>query len=299
MIEAEVLRTAFFYTETRQGRQTVMGVKFPSPPAKVAGMGRFAIGAARAGRGLALAALLTLPMLAACQSTEPVGRVITPSKVQPSDPPFNPNPTHIVRLYGRAPESLDFRFRIGFMTTNREGDCYNHAGFWEGGGEKTWGYILYPMRNGEQWEADLVVDRYLPGRCGWNIRGSAVIMVEPLTAKEGDSLGAGISPVVWDGRNWDEDTPRCEPNNTRCSEERSKRLSNSDDAIPVQVRCRHRSPEEIIGDTSFICNEFPELKTRHHLKEHTRRIRIDLYDLDHEEVREAAVSNDDKDVRDE
>ena len=92
----------------------MIALKLPSPPAKDAGMEHAVI---RAARGLALAALLTLPMLAACQSTEPLGRIVTPSKVQPSDPPLNPNPTHIVRLHGRAPETLDFRFRIGFATT--------------------------------------------------------------------------------------------------------------------------------------------------------------------------------------
>jgi hypothetical protein len=84
----------------------MIDLKLPSPPAKDAGMEHAVIGSARTARGLALAALLTLPILAACQSTEPLGRIVTPSKIQPSDPPLNPNPTHIVRLHGRAPETL-------------------------------------------------------------------------------------------------------------------------------------------------------------------------------------------------
>ena len=271
----------------------MIALKLPSPPAKDAGMEHAVLGAAR---GLALAALLTLPMLAACQSTEPLGRIVTPSKVQPSDPPLNPNPTHIVRLHGRAPETLDFRFRIGFATTSREGDCYNHAGFWEGGGEKTWGYVLYPVRKGEHWEVDLVIDRYLPGRCGWNIRGSAMILVEPLDAQEGDSLGAGARMVVADARDVDDAAPRCRPEQPRCSEKRSRRLSNSDDSIPVQVRCKRVAPEKRIGQTSFICNQFPEHKTAHMLKAHTQSVRIDLYDLDHEDVPDEPVINDDKEA---
>lgn len=149
---------------------------------------------------------------------------------------MNPDPRHVVRLYGRAPETFDFRFRIGFIATNREDDCYKHAGFWE---------------------ADLVVDRYLPGRCGWEIRGSAMIMVEP----------------------------RCKPNHPRCSEERSRRLSNSDDSKPVQVKCKRVAPEKRgYGRTFFFCNRLPEHKSTHELRAHTRSIRIDLYDLDHEEV---------------
>lgn len=235
-------------------------------------------------------------MLAACQSIEPLGRIVTPSKVEPSDPPLNPNPKHVVRLHGRAPETLDFRFHIGGMSTNREGYCYNHAGFWEGGGEKGWGYDLYPVRKGEHWEADLVVDRYLPGRCGWKIKGSAMIMVEPHDAREGESTGAGDRLVVADARDRDDEAPRCGPRHPRCTEERSRRLSNPNDAIPVQVRCKRIPPEKKIGDTSFICNEFPEHKTTHLLKAHTRSIRIDLYDLDHGHVPVDSAIDDDKEV---
>ena len=82
-----------------------------------------------------LAVLLpALPLLASCQTAEPLGRVVTPAQVLPTDPPLNPDPKHVIRLYGRAPASLDFRFRVVFTTTNQEGDCWSHAGFWEGGG---------------------------------------------------------------------------------------------------------------------------------------------------------------------
>lgn len=110
----------------------MLDLKFLPRPAKEPGMGHSARGPVRRSRWLALAALLALPMLAACQSTEPLGRIVTPSKVEPSDPPLNPNPKHVVRLHGRAPETLDFRFRIAFVTTVWEGDCYSHAGFWKG-----------------------------------------------------------------------------------------------------------------------------------------------------------------------
>ena len=240
------------------------------------------------GRRLCAAAvvgLLALPVLAACQSTEPLGRIVLP-EVQPWDPPLNPNPRHVVRLHGRAPETLDFRFHIGFRAGTREGDCYNHAGFWEGGGEKGWGYHLYPVRTGEQWNADLVVDRYLPGRCNWNISASVLILVEPTDAREGDSLGAGARMVVTDARALDESAPRC-ARNSRCFEDYSRLLSNADDAIPVQVRCRRVARTQTVGrSTAFICNEFPQHKTTHRLKAQTRSIEIDLYDLDHEGVPE-------------
>jgi hypothetical protein len=279
MLHANLAKERQLTRDTRPWRLTMFDWKalsFTGRPET----GRIARAPKRRIRGLLLVALSMLPMLAACQSAAPLGRIVTPSKVEPSDPPLNPAPTHVVRLHGRAPETFDFRFRIAFLSTSREGDCWNHAGFWEGGGEKAWGYDLYPVRDGERWQADLVVDRYLPGRCAWDIRGSVVIMVEPLDAREGDSLGAGTRLVVRDARHRDDSAPRCKPRNPGCTEERSRRLSNSDDTIPVQVRCKRISPEERIGDTSFICNEFPEHKTAHLLKRETRRIQIDLYDLD-------------------
>jgi hypothetical protein len=272
-------------------------LKFPARTGAGPGTGQSARASKRRIRRLVLATLFALPMLGACQSTEPLGRIVTPSKVEPSDPPLNPNPQHVVRLHGRAPETLDFRFRIAFLSTNGEGDCWNHTGFWEGGGEKGWGYDLYPVRKGEHWEADLVVDRYLPGRCGWDIRASAMIVVVPLDAQEGDSLGAGTRLVVADARDRDDEAPICAGRSSRCDEARVRRLENSDDALPAQVRCERIPPEKRIAhSTSFICDHFPEHKMVHLLKAHTQRIRIDLYDLDLEATPADEVNDDNKDV---
>jgi len=238
-------------------------------------------------------ALLLAAALAACQTTPgPLGRIVTPSKVEPSDPRLNPKPRHIVRLHGRAPESLEFRFRIVLVSTSREDDCWNHAGFWEGGGEKTYAYDLYPVRKGGNWEADHVVDRYLPGRCGWNSSAGAVIFVKPVDGRGGDNTLGGMRSVIGDARLWDETAPQCRPGMHNCDEARNQRLANADESIPVQVRCRNRSPEELIGDIVFICNEFADHKTLHYVKDHTRRIRIDLYDLDHGQPPDSTVKED-------
>ena len=141
------------------------------------------------------------------------------------------------------------------------------------------------MRSGDEWVADLVVDRYLPGRCGWDIKGHVVLMVTPNDAREGDSLRAGTRFVVADARTVDEKASRCKPHHARCTEERSRLLSNSDDAIPVQVRCKRVPPEDRgYGNTFVFCDRFPEHKITHNLKTHTKEVRIDLYDLDHENL---------------
>ncbi len=226
----------------------------------------------------ALGCLLCLPVLAACQSTQPLGRIVTPSDIEDSDPPLNPDPKHIIRLHGRAPATLDFRFRIGFLSTSQEGDCWNHAGFWEGGGEKAFSYDLYPVRKGEDWKADFVVDRYLPGRCGWNIDANVLILVAPLDRPEDISVLGGMRTVIGDARYWDETAPMCKPGMRNCDEARRAGAQNADESIPVQVHCRRRVGKDAIGDDMFICDEFSAYKTMHYVKDHTRRIRIDLYD---------------------
>ncbi len=226
----------------------------------------------------ALGCLLCLPVLAACQSTQPLGRIVTPSDIEDSDPPLNPDPKHIIRLHGRAPATLDFRFRIGFASTNPEGDCWNHEGFWEGGGEKVWSYDLYPVRKGESWEADFVVDRYLPGRCGWRIGASVMLVVAPYDRPEGKSVLGGARTVIGDARGWDETASQCRPGMRNCDDARRLRVQNADESIPVQVHCRWRVGKDAIGDDMFTCNEFARYKTLHYVKDHTRRIQIDLYD---------------------
>ncbi|MBD9367291.1 hypothetical protein [Xanthomonas sp. XNM01] len=231
-----------------------------------------------------LAVLLpALPLLASCQTAEPLGRVVTPAQVLPTDPPLNPDPKHVIRLYGRAPASLDFRFRVVFTTTNQEGDCWNHAGFWDGGGALGWAYEFHPVRNGDAWEADFVVDRYLPGECGWDISASAHIIVQPKEAGDASAFVREMDAVVADGRDFDERAPRCRSEYPRCSESRMRILSNADPDVPVQVRCRRLSLGQRIGNSSFRCNHMPQHKTMHWIISGTESVRIDIYDIEIEE----------------
>lgn len=224
-------------------------------------------------------ALVMLAMLpGACQSHEPLGRIVIPGGAKPTDPPLNPRPRHIVRLHGRAPESLDFRFRVSFLSTVREGDCWNHADFWEGGGERAFGYDIYPVRRGEHWEADFVVDRHLPGRCGWDIDAGVTVFVKPADVGwTTPGLLGGMRGVIGDARSWDETAPQCRPGMNACDEARRARVQNSDEQISVQIHCSWRVGMRAVGNDFFVCNEFADYKTLHYVKADTRRIRIDLY----------------------
>jgi len=220
--------------------------------------------------------------LTACQSTQHVGRVVLPNITDTSDPELNPNPQHIVRLYGTAPASLDFSFRVSYFSTNREGDCWNHAPFFDGGGEKRWAYDLHPVRTGDTWMADLVVDRYQAGRCGWQGGAHLVYYVKPGDASEEETLIGGVGVFIQDYRNKDPNAPVCPPASKRCDEIRSRTLGNSDSSIPVEIRCRRRTPDEWkgMGAIEFMCSPDPVSpveKVYHHLKNSTKKIEINFH----------------------
>ena len=176
-----------------------------------------------------LAGLLATPALTACQSTQPVGRIVLPKITDTSDPELNPNPQHIVRLHGTAPESLHFKLSVVYASTNREGDCWNHAAFFDGGGEKQWRYVIEPVREGESWKADLTVDRYLPGRCGWMGGGAVLAYVVPVDAEPGESMLSGIGVITRDFRDIDVSKPLCPPRERLCKEDRARLLDNDDE----------------------------------------------------------------------
>ncbi|WP_024890779.1 hypothetical protein [Luteimonas huabeiensis] len=237
-------------------------------------------------RWLAAACLAALPALAACQSA-PAGRLQLPPP-QSSDPPLNPNPTDVIRVYGRAPESLEFWLQIAFQARSSDSDCIIEKPFWEGGGQKGWGYDIHPVREGERWHADIVADRYLPGHCQWDIDAGATMIVRPtgservvLVAPLGDLRAYETPP---------DDAWRCTERHRHfdCNEEarRQQFEASMDPAIPVQILCKRNPPEgRRFGELPFVCNE-PRLrngaKVVHRLRPGQREVRIDLYDLDRE-----------------
>ena len=224
-------------------------------------------------------ALLLPALLGACHTHEPLGRIVIPGGAKATDPPLNPHPRHVVRLHGSAPGSLDFRFRVSFVSTVEDGDCWNHAGFWEGGGEKAFAYDIHPVRNGPEWKADLVVDRHLPGACGWDLNAGVTIFVKPAD-KEWTTAGlqGGVLSVIGDARGLDDTTLWCEPGRPTCDTERARRLANADEAVAVELHCRWKSGEDTIGDDLFLCSELHGHKILHYVREHTRSVRIDLHD---------------------
>src|SRR3546814_13236773 len=100
-------------------------------------------------------------------------------------------------------------------------------------------------RHGEEFDAVLIVDKYLPGQCGWAYQESRAAVWKHTGPDDSSAL------IVLDGTRYalEENTPRCTPRHRNCSEERLRRLGNHDESIPVVIRCHVDKPKAGEGET--------------------------------------------------
>lgn len=215
-----------------------------------------------------LPALLLMPGLASCQAEDGPAR--------PGDaeyPELNPNPTHVVQVSGAIAPTLDVRFSVHYESDSLDKGCWQNAPLWEGGGEKYMGERLEVEREGERYRTRFVVDKFLPGRCGWRLIGVSAVVVR----KNDDETS---SRVVIEAREFNQPEPPLCPSETEaCEDEGAKLQFNSSDGISVQMRCRTVLPSEAIsGNGGFSCQDLwdASYKLTHALKPHTRNVQIDI-----------------------
>jgi hypothetical protein len=209
--------------------------------------------------------------LGSCQSED---RPVRPGDAEYPEP--NPNPTHVVRVSGTIAPTLDVKFSAHYESDSLDKGCWQNAPLWKGGGEKYMGEWLELKRGADRYSTSFVVDKFLPGRCDWRLIGISAVV-----ARKDDPNDAS-GDVVIEGRRFDQsDTaPQC-PSWTlpTCKEDRARRLTNPNDEIPVEMRCRMMLPSETInGKGGFSCQDLWDdgYKKRHLLKPHTRSVRIDI-----------------------
>jgi len=218
-----------------------------------------------------------------------------PAARKPGEPTLNPSPRQIVRIHGKLPRHLRLAIYHRYGAERMDEDCMRVVGR---------GTLRIPVnlgvtvpasvrRKGDRFESELVVDRYLPGPCGWKYeetRGNVWKAPAP------DPNQATIILFSGDRYDVDDSVPGC-PHPPRmdglgCKEERYWRLSNHDERIPVQVRCKIRPIVDALGgpDTSsFRCTDnFDDSYKKYHLiMPFTQAIEMNVYDLDIEKVSQA------------
>ncbi|MEP6634221.1 MAG: hypothetical protein ABJA62_08415, partial [Luteimonas sp.] len=138
------------------------------------------------------------------------------------------------------------------------------------------------------------VDKYLSGHCQWRM-----IAVEATVGDKAlQTMGMG---TVIEGRHFDEDdnAPRCSSDAPRCTEERARRLGNSDESIPVQMRCdtARRAWQDVPGGRTWdnLCDDpFDDsYKTKHLLKPHTRQVELNFIAQALKQSRDETIPNND------
>ncbi|MDR1075378.1 MAG: hypothetical protein LBL59_03510 [Xanthomonadaceae bacterium] len=229
---------------------------------------------------------LLLPMMASCQTVENRdAEASVPPEAFTAENWYQvekPNPKQIVRIHGRAPETLDIFIMARYVATNAADDrCWRPARHF--GSELLWSRRRLPIRrDGDRYEAELIVDKYLPGPCGWRYEASSAGVMR---AGHPDDLTRYGGWVIDSSRyDVDDSLPRCKPmrNGPDCSEERLWRSSNHDET-PVEVPCHVGEIESEIA--YFICQRsYGIYKKRHLLRPDTREIEINFYDLDNDPV---------------
>jgi hypothetical protein len=210
------------------------------------------------------------------------------SQVQGPEP--NPHPTHIVKLHGKLPRGFDIAFNVSYGTTSTAPECsasFNLGGFGSAS-PSSFVYVQQVRHVDGGYEADFVVDKYLPGKCGWKLKGSGAIVTTDEPGLEQQSYGVG-AVLLGDFLGAPPGTPGCpgrpNPEGTGCQEARFWRMFNDNESAPALVRCRSENYSPFgsnIQKRGFSCGSPWVYKKGHVLRENTRKVTIDVYDLNHE-----------------
>lgn len=193
----------------------------------------------------------------------------------------NPRPKQVVKLHGRVPPSLRVEFLVWYTMEDVKADgCRPRdvtGGFLPFLGDFTRVDTLESRYlNGNRYEAKLVVDKYLPGPCGWAF--DRVIAVVVKDGKVGDSkFTTGTSSPVINNNTDGLFVPYCyRPDSHNCP------VRQNADPVPVLLLCEFTS-SPIEGEPDFFtcADHFPGInyKQTHLLDEGTSEVMLDLYDL--------------------
>lgn len=199
----------------------------------------------------------------------------------PREAILNPAPRQIVKLQGRVPPSLRFEFRVRYTMEDVKAEgCRPRdatGGFLPMLGDFTRVETLQPRYlDGNRYEAELVVDKYLPGPCGWAFDEVKAAVVKD--GKVGDrNFTTGTTSPVIDNNTDGKFTGFC----TEFSDHECPFRQNSD-PTPVLLLCSIGSMPYPKPRDYFTCgNRFPgaRYKQTHLLDAKAQEISLDFHDL--------------------
>jgi hypothetical protein len=229
---------------------------------------------------LMLCFAVAMPLVATgCQAGEKGTRVAADASSR--DAILNTKPKQVVKLHGRVPPSLRFEFRVWYTMTDVKAEgCRPRdatGGFLPMLGDFTRVEALAPRyMEGNRYEAELVVDKYLPGPCGWAFEEIKAVIVKD------ERVGDPLYTI--------ETTTAVVSNNTHgkfeayCDEfsQRSCDFRQNSDPTSVLLLCEiTSSPWQGKPDFLACSDHYPGVgyKETHFLDAATSQIVLDFHDL--------------------
>lgn len=199
----------------------------------------------------------------------------------PRDAVINPKPKQVVKLHGRVPPSLRFEYRVWYTMADVKAEgCRPRdatGGFLPFLGDFTRVETILPRYAGDgRYEAELVVDKYLPGPCGWAFSELKATIVKD--GRVGDPLYTSriTSPIVNNNTDGQFEVYCTEFDHHRCP------FRQNSDPTPVLLLCEVTS-SSFQGRSDFLAcaNHYPgaRYKETHLLDAKTTQVALDFYDL--------------------
>jgi hypothetical protein len=228
---------------------------------------------------LLLCFVVAMPLIATgCQAGEKGTRVAVDASSR--NIILNPTPKQVVKLHGRVPPSLRFEFWVRYsMDDVKSEGCRPRdttGGFLPMLGDFTRVETLAPRYlEGNRYETELVVDKYLPGPCGWAFDEIKAVVVKD--GRVGDRLYTTetTSPVVDNNTDGKFEVHCTQFDHHSCA------FRQNADSGPVMVLCEMFQSIRANRSPSLYCSEQygSRYKQTHLLNHDTRGITIDFYDL--------------------
>lgn len=215
----------------------------------------------------------------AAAPTAPAAAVRNQYASDPSQPRLNPSPRQVVKVFGALPKEFDMRMILVYEVTSRAPQCRNGDGPFA---EPYFKKVRFDYRrDGDRYEGELVVDRFLPGQCGWAFHGTDLLVELVADSRQSASPGQ----VTIDGSRFDvpDTTAYCPPRSewANCDEAR-QRSRASPDTRPVQVKCGIRTEGSDPNRGYFDCRDFAgreRYKLSQLLTRSTQTIQMDFVSL--------------------
>lgn len=222
-----------------------------------------------------------IPALGGCQSRD--GNVDMSGSPDIA-PAINPRPIHVLQLSGRIPKSLTTKLFVNYLTDAKDPSCFSHPAAKWGGGPNYRQEILDVTRQGESFQAQVAIDKYLPGVCNWRFQSVGAAVVKDGNASDETVVEDLVSGYLYGAK---ADAQGCDGT----GQDDCPQKQNALDA-PVIVPCvkflydkpmpgikQDTVPRLFCASESSVKGAYKE---SHRLRSGQKTVRVDFYDLESE-----------------